>query len=65
MQMRIKNSFSLTGGIPAYLNSYATIPLVADLIEKGMVPGTVMAFMVTGGVTSIPAAMGVHGFSPT
>jgi len=30
-----------------------------------MVPGTVMAFMVTGGVTSIPAAMGVHGLSPT
>ena len=24
-----------------------------------------MAFMVTGGETSIPAAMGVHGFSPT
>ena len=45
MQMRIKNSFSLTGGIPAYLNSYATIPLVADLIEKGMVPGAARAFM--------------------
>ena len=27
-----------------------------------MAPGTVMAFMVTGGVTSIPAAMGVHAF---
>ena len=45
MQMRIKNSFSLTGGIPAYLNGYATIPLVADLIEKGMVPGAARAFM--------------------
>jgi len=30
------------------------------LIEKGMVPGTAMAFMVTGGVTSNPAAMGVN-----
>ena len=57
--------FSPTIGIPAYLNGYAVIPLVAGRIEKGMVPGTVMAFMVTGGVTSIPAAMGVHGFSPT
>ena len=25
-----------------------------------MVPGAAMAFMVAGGVTSIPAAMGVH-----
>ena len=46
--------------IPAYLNDYAVIPLVAGLIEKGMAPGTAMAFMVTGGVTSNPAAMGVH-----
>lgn len=52
--------FSPTIGIPAYLNGYAVIPLVAGMIEKGMVPGTVMAFMVTGGETSIPAAMGVH-----
>ena len=52
--------FSPTIGIPAYLNGYAVIPLVACLIEKGMVPGTTMAFMVAGGVTFIPAAMGVH-----
>ena len=52
--------FSLSVGIPAYLNGYAVIPLVAGLIEKGMVPGTTMAFMVAGGVTSIPAAMGIH-----
>ena len=54
-----------TIGIPTYLNGYAVIPLVTGMIEKGMVPGTVMAFMVTGGVTSIHAAMGVRGFSPT
>ena len=52
--------FSPTIDIPAYLNGNAVIPLVAGLIEKGMVPGTAMAFMVTGGETSIPAAMGVH-----
>ena len=50
----------LAVGIPANLNGYAAIPLVAGLIEKGMVPGAAMAFMVAGGVTSIPAAMGVH-----
>ena len=52
--------FSPSMGIPAYLNGYAVIPLVAGLIEKWMVPGTAMAFIVTGGETSIPAAMGVH-----
>lgn len=51
--------FSLAVGIPAYLNGYAAIPLVSGLIEKWMVPGAAMAFMVAGGVTSIPAAMGV------
>ena len=30
------NSFSPTIGIPAYLNGYAVIPLVAGMIEKGM-----------------------------
>ena len=52
--------FSPTIGISAYLNGYAVIPLVAGLIEKGIAPVTAMAFMVTGGVTSIPAAMGIH-----
>ena len=60
LRQRADNPFSPTIGIPAYLNGYAVIPLVAGMIEKGMVPGTVMAFMVAGGVTSIPAAMGVH-----
>ena len=55
--------FSPTIVILAYLNGYSVIPLVTGLIEKrnGTVK-TVMAFMVTGGVTSIPAAMGVHAF---
>ena len=52
--------FSPTIGILTYLNGYAVIPLVAVMIEQRMVPGTAMAFMLTGGVTSIPAAMGVH-----
>ena len=59
-RQRADNPFSPTIGIPAYLNVYAVIRLVAGLIEKGMVSGTAMAFMVTGGVTSIPAAMVVH-----
>ncbi len=46
-------------GIPSYLNGNAALPLVAGLMEKGMAPGAVMAFLVVGGVTSIPAALAV------
>ena len=47
-------------GVPAYLNGYAALPLVAGLIELGTVPGAGMAFLVAGGVTSIPAAIAVY-----
>lgn len=46
-------------GIPAYLNGYAALPLVGGLIDQGMAPGAGLAFLVAGGVTSIPAAMAV------
>jgi uncharacterized membrane protein YraQ (UPF0718 family) len=46
-------------GVPAYLNGYAAIPTVSALIDLGMAPGAGLAFMVAGGVTSIPAAMAV------
>ncbi len=46
-------------GIPAYLNGYAAVPTVAGLIDLGMVPAAGLAFMLAGGVTSIPAAMAV------
>jgi len=46
-------------GVPAYLNGYAALPLVGGLIEQGMAPGAGLAFLVAGGVTSIPAAMAV------
>jgi len=44
-------------GVPAYLNGYAAIPLVRGLMDIGLEPGAALAFMVAGGVTSIPAAM--------
>ena len=46
-------------GIPAYLNGYAALPLVAGLMEQGMAPGAGMAFLLAGGVSSIPAAIAV------
>ncbi|KAB2919974.1 MAG: permease [Hyphomicrobiaceae bacterium] len=46
-------------GVPTYLNGNAALPLVAGLLDKGMAPGAAMAFLVGGGVTSIPAALAV------
>ncbi len=46
-------------GIPAYLNGFAAIPMVARLVEMGADPGAALAFLTAGAVTSIPAAMGV------
>ncbi|MFP6748557.1 MAG: permease [Alphaproteobacteria bacterium] len=46
-------------GLPAYLNGFAAIPPMEGLIDLGMAKGAAMAFMVAGGVTCIPAAVGV------
>ena len=46
-------------GIPSYLNGYAALPLVSGLMSQGLSPGASMAFLVAGGVTSLPAAMAV------
>ncbi len=46
-------------GVPAYLNGFAAIPLIAGLIDLGMSPGAGLAFMTAGGVTSFPAAIAV------
>ncbi len=46
-------------GVPAYLNGYAALPLVSGLLDKGMAPGAGLAFLVAGGVTSVPAAVAV------
>ena len=47
-------------GVPAYLNGYAAIPLIGELMDSGMAWGAALAFMVAGGVTSLPAAMAVY-----
>ena len=59
-RQRVDNPFQPDNrhtGLPQRLcgNSISSRPS-----RKGMVPGTTMALMLAGGVTSIPAAMGVH-----
>ncbi|SEK40618.1 permease [Pacificibacter marinus] len=46
-------------GVPAYLNGYAALPLVGGLIGQGMAPGAGLAFLIAGGVSSLPAAIAV------
>lgn len=46
-------------GAPAYLNGYAAPAIVSGLMEQGMTEGAAMAFMVAGGITSIPAMTAV------
>lgn len=46
-------------GIPAYLNGFAALPVVAGLLDQGMAPGAALAFLVAGAVSSVPAAIAV------
>ena len=46
-------------GAPAYLNGYATVPLVDALLKQGMSNGAAMSFVLAGGVSCIPAAIAV------
>lgn len=46
-------------GVPAYLNGFAAVPVVAGLIESGMTPGAALSFMLAGAMTSVPAAIAV------
>lgn len=47
-----------TLGLPLYINSEASLPLVRSLIDLGMSPGATMAFLITGAGTSIGAITG-------
>jgi uncharacterized protein len=46
-------------GIPAYINTEASLPLVASLMAGGMGVGPAMAFLVTGAGTSLGAITGL------
>ncbi|MGD2064704.1 MAG: permease [Nitrospirota bacterium] len=46
-------------GVPAYINTEASLPLLAALMGGGMGPGPAMAFLVTGAGTSFGAISGL------
>lgn len=47
-----------TLGIPLYVNTEVSLPLVRAFLDAGMSPGAALAFMITGAGTSIGAFVG-------
>lgn len=47
-----------TLGIPLYINTEVSLPLVRAFLDAGMSPGAALAFMITGAGTSIGAFVG-------
>ncbi|MFZ5824189.1 MAG: permease [Bacillota bacterium] len=47
-----------TFGLPFYINTEASLPLVRSLMDLGMSPGATLAFLITGAGTSIGAITG-------
>lgn len=46
-------------GVPIYLNTEGSLPLVASLLDGGMSPGAALAFLITGAGTSIASIAGM------
>lgn len=47
-----------TLGVPFYVNSESSLPLVRSLLDTGMSPGAALAFLITGAGTSLGAIAG-------
>ena len=47
-----------TLGLPLYINSEASLPLIRALLDNGMSQGAALAFLISGAGTSIGAIMG-------
>lgn len=47
-----------TLGVPFYLNTEASLPLLRSFMDMGMSPGSTLAFLITGAGTSIGAVAG-------
>jgi len=50
--------FAATLGLPLYVNSDASLPLVKSFLDTGASPGAAMAFLLTGAGTSVGAVAG-------
>lgn len=51
-------ALAATFGLPLYVNSDASLPLVKSFLDTGASPGAAMAFLLTGAGTSVGAVVG-------
>jgi uncharacterized protein len=51
-------ALAATLGLPLYVNSDASLPLVKSFLDSGASPGAAMAFLLTGAGTSVGAVVG-------
>lgn len=51
-------ALAATFGLPLYVNSDASLPLVKSFLDSGASPGAAMAFLLTGAGTSVGAVAG-------
>jgi uncharacterized membrane protein YraQ (UPF0718 family) len=51
-------ALAATFGLPLYVNSDASLPLVKSFLDSGASPGSAMAFLLTGAGTSVGAVAG-------
>ena len=51
-------ALAATLGLPLYVNSDASLPLVKSFLDSGASPGAALAFLVTGAGTSLGAVAG-------
>jgi uncharacterized membrane protein YraQ (UPF0718 family) len=48
-----------TFGLPFYINTESSLPLVRAFVDAGMSPGSALAFLITGAGTSVGAFTGM------
>ncbi len=55
--------FATVFGLPFYTTNLAALGIVGGLLEKGMLPGAALAFLISGPVTTLPAMSAVFGIA--
>ena len=56
--MSLHLAIAATLGLPLYINSEASLPLIRALLDNGMSQGAALAFLITAAGTSIGAMSG-------
>jgi uncharacterized membrane protein YraQ (UPF0718 family) len=46
--------FAALLGVPVYTSNLTALPLIAGLLEQGMLPGAALAFLIAGPITTLP-----------